>query len=86
MIIARLIYESNSFLACSILTCYSWYLTSMPRFRHTLITATYDFSTDGKFIWPKPLRDVDKFGSLSLIKMLHVRGPCYCVENSGFLR
>jgi len=55
MIVAHLIYDKRSLLACS-LTCYSWYyqdIAAAPHLHHTLITPTYYASMKGKFKWPK---------------------------------
>ena len=79
IITAHLTYETDSLFACS-LTCYSWYIATTPHLHHTLITTTHDFETDDKFVWPRPLRDMHKFGLLPLIKKFHVRGKDYHVN------
>ena len=79
IITAHLIYETDSLFACS-LTCYSWYIATIPHLHHTLITTTYGFDTDEKFVWPGPLQDMHKFGLLPLIKKFHVRGKDYQVN------
>ena len=76
MIIAHLIYDRRSLLACS-LTCYSWYIAVVPHLHHTLITPTYDASMREKFKWPKPLRNMHRLGLLPLVKnfQIHRRKP-----------
>ena len=78
MIIAHLIYDKSSLLACS-LTCYSWYIVTVHHLHHTLITRAYfwDRVLWEKYKgpkWPKPLRNVHKAGLLPLVKKLHIFG------------
>ena len=78
MIIAHLIYDKRSLLACS-LTCYSWYIVTVPHLHHTLITRAYfwDRVSWDKYRgpkWPKPLRNVHKTGLLPLVKKFHIFG------------
>jgi len=79
MIVTHLIYEKTSLLACS-LTCHSWHIATIPHLHHTLIITTYDLCTDKKFVWPKPLRDMRKFGLLPLVKKFQVYGKPYRVN------
>ena len=76
MIVAHLIYDKRSLLACS-LTCYSWYIAAVPHLHHTLITPTYHASMKEKFKWPKPLRNMNRLGLLPLVKkfQIHRRKP-----------
>jgi hypothetical protein len=71
MIIVHLIYDTRSLLACS-LTCYSWYIATVPHLHHTLITPAYHWSMNKKFMWPKPLRNMHKLGLLSLVKKFQI--------------
>jgi hypothetical protein len=74
IIIAHLIYDTRSLLACS-LTCYSWYIAAVPHLHHTLIVIapTYSSWPNQKFIWPRPLRNMHKFGLLPLVKKFHIQ-------------
>jgi len=72
MIIAHLIYDTCSLLACS-LTCYSWYIASVPHLHHTLITRNRRPHFDPKRGWPKPLQNASKLGLLPLVKKFQVR-------------
>ena len=78
MIIGHLIYDKRSLLACS-MTCYSWYIVTVPHLHHTLITRAYfwdrvywDRYRGPK--WPKPLRNVHNAGLLPLVKKFHIFG------------
>ena len=73
MIIAHLIYDTRSLLACS-MTCRCWYMTAVPNLHHTLATQTYPYpwhSKRGKR-WPKPLIRMHKLGLLPFVKKLHI--------------
>ena len=72
MIIARLIHNKRSLLACS-LTCYSWYIASFPHLHHTLVTRPWQWLSEPKPRWPEQLRSMHKFGLLPLVKKLQVR-------------
>ena len=76
MIVAHLIYDKRSLLACS-LTCYSWYIAAVPHLHRTLITPTYDASMEEKFKWSKPLRNMHRLGLLPLVNsfQIHRRKP-----------
>ena len=74
MIIAHLIYDTHSLLACS-LTCYSWYIVAVPNLHHTLITRTHSSWKPGrKPKWPKPLQNMHRLGLLPLVKKVHITG------------
>jgi len=73
MITVHLIYDKRSLLGCS-LTCYSWYIVTVPHLHHTLITRTYCREPDKRIEWPKPLWDMYKLGLLPLVKKLHISG------------
>ena len=72
MIVAHLIYDTHSLLACS-LTCYSWYIAVVPHLHDTLISPTSSSMNPGKFLWPKQLRCMYKLGLLPLVKKLYIR-------------
>jgi hypothetical protein len=72
MIIVYLIYDEASLLACS-LTCYSWYIASIPHLHHTLVTSFYWRVHGSKHMWPKSVRNMDKFSLLPLVKKFQVR-------------
>ena len=69
MIIAHLIYDKRSLLACS-QTCYSWYIATVPHLHHALIIPPpyYHWRALDEFMWSKPLRDMHKLGLLPLVK------------------
>ena len=71
MIIAHLIYNKRSLLACS-LTCYSWYIVAVPHLHYTLVTLTDPPHMSSRLKWPKPLRDMHKLGLLPLVKKFHI--------------
>lgn len=80
IIIAYLLYETISLLACA-LTCYSWHLATIPHFYHTLIIITYNIRTDKKSMWPEPLQNMRKSGLLPLVENFQVHGePSYRVD------
>ena len=74
MVIGHLFYDTRSLLACS-LTCYSWYIASVPLLHYTLLTrpCTPLFMFAPKREWPKPLRNASRFGLLPFVKKLHIR-------------
>jgi hypothetical protein len=83
MIIAHLISDNRSLLACS-LTCYSWYIASIPHLHHTLVTWFCRQHYYGpKPRWSKPLRSVYKLGLLPLVKKLQIRDKVH-VNNCAF--
>lgn len=73
VIIANLIHNKRGLRTCS-LACYSWYITSVPHLRRTLITRTYRW--DQKLLWPNLLLYMCNLGLLPLVKELQItRGP-----------
>jgi hypothetical protein len=79
MIIAHLIYDTRSLRACS-LTCYSWYIASVPHLHHTLTTRPRRwYGTRG---WPEPLQDASELGLLPLVKKFKHYGTDHM--NPGF--
>jgi len=71
MIIVHLIYDTCSLLACS-LTCYSWYLVSVPHLHHTLVTRSNQWSYRPKYAWTRSLRNANKLGLHPLVKKFQV--------------
>jgi len=69
-----------SLLACS-LTCYSWYLATIPHLHHTLIVPAWSQCQDDKFKWPGPLQYFHKFGLLPLVKTFKVCGKHFLTHN-----
>ena len=67
MIITHLIYDMESLLACS-LTCYSWYIASVPHLHHTLITWSRSWLYESRIGWPTLLQNASKLGLLPLTK------------------
>jgi hypothetical protein len=79
MIIAHLIYDTRSLRACS-LTCYSWYIASVPHLHHTLTTRPRRwYGTRG---WPEPLQNASELGLLPLVKKFKHYGTDHM--NPGF--
>ena len=72
VIIVHLIYDTPSLIACS-LTCYSWYITTVPHLHHTLVTPITRWMLNKQFTWPKPLPHMHRLGLLPLVKKFHVR-------------
>jgi len=73
MIVAHLIYHIPSLLACS-LTCYSWYIATVPHLHHTIIVRNRWLLGDLKRNWPEPLRNASRLGLLPLVKRIQVCG------------
>jgi len=71
IIIAHLIYDRHSLLACS-LTCYSWYIAAVPHLHHTFTTLTSMWG-ELSLPWPKPLLYKHALGLLFLVKKLRIR-------------
>ena len=71
MIIAHLIHDKRSLLACS-LTCYSWYIASVPHLHHTRFIRS-DPGSESKHRWPTPLKNSSKLGLLPFVKKLRIR-------------
>ena len=76
MIIANLIYDTHSLLACS-LTCYSWYIASVPHLHHTLVTRPSLQPCGQKYEWPKPLQNASELNLLPLVKKLQIPRTAY---------
>jgi hypothetical protein len=72
MVIAHLIHDKYDLLACS-LTCYSWYIASIPHLHHTFVTSSCPFAYEPKTGWPKPLQGMYESGMLPLVKRFQVR-------------
>ena len=72
MVIIHLIYDTRSLLACS-LTCYSWYIATVPHLHHSLITPTDCLRENAEFVWPAPLPYMHRLGLLPLVKRFHIR-------------
>jgi len=77
MIIAHLIYDTKSLLACS-LTCYSWYIASVPHLHHTLVTWSHSWRCKSRIGWPTPLQNASKLGLLPLVEKFRVYTPHSC--------
>jgi len=77
MIIAHLIYDTSSLLACS-LTCYSWYIASVPHLHYALTTRPGSWPYVPKAAWPLPLQNASKLGLLPLVKKFWVHAPTHC--------
>ena len=77
IIIAHLIYDTDSLLACS-LTCYSWYIASVPHLHHTLSVRPGSWSLPQKFGWPTPLQNASRLGLLPLVKRFWVHATLSC--------
>ena len=73
MIVAHLIYDTRSLLACS-MTCRSWYMAVVPHLHHTLVIQTrpYPPYKKRKKRWPKPLVRMHKLGLLPFVEKLHI--------------
>ena len=74
MIIAHLVYDTESLLACS-LTCYSWYIASVPHLHHTLTTRPDLWPYGSRIGWPTPLRNASELGLLPLVEKFRVYVP-----------
>jgi len=70
MIIAHLIYDMDTLVACS-LTCYSWYIASVPHLHHTLVTWTRPHMLGTGWYAPLEL-NAGRLGLLPLVKKLRV--------------
>ena len=70
MIIAHLMYDTRSLLACS-LTCFSWYIASVSRLHHTIITR--NGKLEPKLAWPAPLKKSSKLGLLPFVRKFWLR-------------
>ena len=78
MIIAYIIYDTPSLLACS-LTSRSWYIAAVPHLHRTLTirTSKYHYNSNKKIDWPEPLRMAAKFGWLPFFTRLVIFDGSY---------
>ena len=85
IIIAYLIYDMRSLLACS-MACRSWYMAAVPHLHHTIDTQTYPYDWYPKWgkKWPKPLVRMHKLGLLPFVKKLHIHESPYSDVNGLF--
>jgi len=70
MIIAHLVYDVPSLLACS-LTCYSWRVVVAPHLLQTLTIMTSRWK-NMRFVWPEPLEHMHRLGLLPSVRKLQV--------------
>ena len=75
-IISHLIYDTHSLLACS-LTCYSWYIASVPHLHHTLVVRSGPWSYQPKLQWPTPLQNASELNLLPFVKKFRIRRAAY---------
>ena len=71
MIISHLVYNARNLLACS-LTCYSWYIASVPHLHRTLVALTGRQVYTSMYNWPKPLQNASRLGLLPFVKKLFI--------------
>lgn len=71
MIISHLVYNTRNLLACS-LTCYSWYIASVPHLHRTLVALTGRQVYTSMYNWPKPLQNTSRLGLLPFVKKLFI--------------
>jgi hypothetical protein len=71
MVFSYLIYDIDTLLACSI-TCYSWYITTLPHLYYYLTTDNARIPGE-RHHWPKPLQKPYKLGLLPFVKQLCIR-------------
>jgi hypothetical protein len=74
MIIAHLIYDTHSLLACS-LTCHSWYIASVRHLHHTLVIRAGRWTDKLKLGWSKPLRNASELRFLPFVKKFKLGRP-----------
>ena len=73
MIISYLIHDTSTLLACS-MTCFAWYLATVPHLHYSLTTDENAVPReDGKYRWPRPLQESYKLGLLPLVRRFRVR-------------
>ena len=70
-IIAHLMHDLFALRSCS-LTCYFWYIATVPHLHPTL--NVYVGKVGRRFRWPNPIRCMHAFGLLPFVKTLHIRG------------
>jgi hypothetical protein len=73
-VFGHLIYDTRSLIACS-LTCYSWYIASLPHLHHTFVIRPGSCFEYPKLEWPKPLQEASKLGLLPFVKKVLVKNP-----------
>jgi len=79
MMIIHLIHDKCSLLACS-LTCYSWYIATVPHLHYTLVIESYWWSNRPRHGWPTPLWNASRLGLLPLVRKFK-----FCVPDcTGF--
>jgi hypothetical protein len=83
VIIAHLIYDKPSLLACS-LTCRSWYIASLPHLHHTLATRAHRWAHTPEIEWPKPLQNASELVLLPLVKKFRAHGTAYSYREDRF--
>ena len=69
MIIACLAYDTPSLRACS-LTCYSWYIVTVPHLHYKLYIGDF---WGQKYQWPNPLHHMHALGLLPFVRTFWVR-------------
>src|SRR5258705_297900 len=68
MVIAYLVYDIPSLLACC-LTCCSWYIAAAANLHHTLITLILKNQENW---WPNSFRNMHKLGLFPLVKRFQI--------------
>jgi hypothetical protein len=77
MIVAHLIYDTHSLLACS-LTSRFWYLAAVPHLHRTLTVQISDYipGRPHRTEWPRPLQAGSDHGWLPLVTRLFITASC----------
>jgi len=70
MFIVYLIYDKRSLCACT-LTCYLWYIATVPHLHHTLVIDT-NRPWNRESRWPDAVRHMHMLGLLPLVKKLYI--------------
>ena len=70
IIIAHLIYDTPSLIACS-LTCYSWYIAAGPQL-HRSLTILGTWWKNKRWMWTGRLKHMERLGLLPLVKKLQI--------------
>ena len=83
MIIAHLIYDRFSLLACS-MTCRSWYITAVPHIHHTFTAILCSCAIGRRHQWPMSLLYMRNLGLLPLVKRFHICGNFPLDHPEGF--
>ena len=81
-IITYLFGDVWSLRTCS-LTCYSWYIASVPHLHHAVFIEP-SYSSCRKLRWPNPLPHMHALGLLPLVKTLWIRGYDRCDPANAF--